>query len=53
MKPVLNNAFNMDASATSAFAKIDLDRVDDDIDDLAAQVILEQWFRENFIDNVN
>ena len=34
MKPVLNNAFNMDASATSAFAKIDLDRVDDDIDDL-------------------
>ena len=22
-------------------------------DDLAAQVILEQWFRENFIDNVN
>ena len=34
MKPVLNNAFNMDASATSAFARIDLDRVDDDIDDL-------------------
>lgn len=51
----INGRFNVYvARVDERFSSVEVEEGSDDyIDDLAAQVILEQWFRENFIDNVN
>lgn len=51
----INGRFNVYvARVDERFSSVEVENSGEDyIDDLAAQVILEQWFRETFADNLN